>query len=1108
MKLFTLFISFLLTMQCFCQSPIVEWQETIGGTGDDRLYSAHQTADGGYILGGGSTSNISGDKTENSSGFDDWWVVKIDDAGVIEWQTTLGGSGGERLRWVEQTTDGGYILGGWSSSGVSGEVTEGTNGAVDYWVVKLDGLGNIEWQNMIGGDDDDKLYEVHQTSDGGYILGGSSWSDISGDKNENSMGHHDYWIVKLDALGTIMWQNTVGGSDIDVCNAIHQTSDGGYIAAGYSNSPASGDKSEGVSGIQDYWVIKLDSGGNLLWENTIGGSGQDNASYVGESLDGNYIVGGTSTSDISSDKSENSNGGSNDYWVVKLDLNGSIIWDNTVGGDFSDILEDMTMTSDGGMVLGGRSDSNISSDKTQDANGGVDYWAVKLDGLGQVQWDITLGGDDHDYLYAVDQTTDGGYFLAGLSMSSTSGDQEEGSIGAGDYWVLKLGPAASDGCTDPLACNFDPLAVVDDGSCFYPNFCGSCDPLEIQGCMDPLSCNYNPLATCGDDSCIVLNACGLCDGPSIEGCTDPVSCNFDPLADCDDGSCEEPDECGECGGSGTAGCTDPVACNFDPDADCDDGSCELPDPCGICGGGGVPGCIDVTACNFDPLAECDDGSCLYIDECGVCGGDGTTGCTDPTACNFDPEADCDDGSCSIGDSDGDGTLDCEDGCPDDPLKIDYGVCGCGVPDVDTDGDGLVDCPCQNIAYIPNAIDGTLSVVDLDNGSVIDTWTGFSNPIGIHVSGAANRVYVPSLDSDTLHVIEASTGNVLQEIPVHNKPWGVNSTPNGEIVCVAGGTVEGFPTALHDFCIINFECDTIIVAQTIGQTTDVVITPDQTTAYATLNYTGETVKIDLSTGAVGPYIDTGHNSNGIDISADGNFLYVSAYFDGDLSIVDIANSYDVTTVPLGTGMSYPQGVDISPDETTVAIALQGNNSVAFYNISDGSLSYYNVGADPNGVTYSGDGTHLAVTMQSGDEVWYINTEAMSHEITSLGQKPKSLGHFIINSCAGCSDPDAPNYDMSAVYDDQSCLYPVCGCTYPTAVNYNPEATIDDGSCDFSGVPGCTYVDAENYNVLATVDDGSCIFDLADTCPWDTDENGIVDTLDLLDFLGWFGLDCPQ
>lgn len=1107
MKFFALFISTFLALNGLSQAPVVQWQETIGGTGDDRLYSAHQTADGGYILGGGSSSNISGDKDENSSGFDDYWAVKIDDAGVIEWQTTLGGTNGERLRWIEQTTDGGYILGGWSSSFISGEVTESTNGFVDYWVIKLDAFGAIEWQNMIGGGVDDKLAEIHQTSDGGYIIGGSSWSNISGDKTEDSMGHFDYWVVKLDALGNIQWQNTIGGNEWDNLESIEQTSDNGYIAVGYSRSPASGDKSEGDGGDDDYWVVRLDASGSILWENTIGGDDHDNGRFVVECPDGNFVVAGFSDSDASDDKSENALGGY-DYWVLKLDPAGNILWENTIGGAYSDLLEAMKLTTDGGIIIGGRSSSEISFDKTQGANGGVDYWSVKLNTLGQVEWDITLGGDEHDYLYAIDQTIDEGFFFAGFTESSISGDVEEGTIGDGDYWLLKLGPEGASGCTDPLACNFDPLAIIDDGSCFFPNFCGSCDPLEIQGCMDPESCNYNPLATCEDNSCIVLNACGLCDGPSIEGCTDELACNFNTNADCDDGSCIFPDECGECGGSGTTGCTDPVACNYDPDADCDDGSCELPDPCGICGGGGVPGCIDVIACNFDPLAECDDGSCLYADECGVCGGDGTIGCTDPTACNFDPEADCDDGSCSIGDSDGDGTLDCDDGCPDDPLKIDYGVCGCGVPDVDTDGDGLVDCPCQNIAYIPNAIDGTLSVVDLDNGSVIDTWTGFDNPIGIHVSGAANRVYVPSLDADILHIIEASTGNVLQEIPVPNKPWGVNSTPNGEIVCVAGGTVEGSPTALHDFYIINFDCDTIVVAQTIGETTDVVITPDQTTAYATLPYNGETVKIDLSTGTVGPYIDTGHNSNAIDISADGNYLYVSAYFDGDLSIVDIANSYDVTTVPLGTGMSYPEGVDISPDESTVAIALQGNDKVAFYNITDGSLTYYDVGIDPNGVSYSGDGTHLAVTMQNGDEVWYIDTGTMSHEITALGQKPKCFGHFIINSCAGCSDPEAPNYDMSALYDDQSCLYPVCGCTYITAANYNPEATIDDGSCDFSGVPGCTYVDAENYNVLATVDDGSCIFDLVGTCPWDTDENGIVDTLDLLDFLGWFGLDCPQ
>ncbi len=162
------------------------------------MESIQQTSDGGYILGGWSKSDISGDKTEDSHGpYDpllplhdrwDYWVVKLDGSGNVIWDKTIGGESTEYLYSVQQTSDGGYILGGLSKSGISGEKTEANIGDSDYWVVKLDGSGNIEWQNTIGGNKNDRLNSVYQTNDGGYILGGNSDSGISGDKTEANIG--------------------------------------------------------------------------------------------------------------------------------------------------------------------------------------------------------------------------------------------------------------------------------------------------------------------------------------------------------------------------------------------------------------------------------------------------------------------------------------------------------------------------------------------------------------------------------------------------------------------------------------------------------------------------------------------------------------------------------------------------------------------------------------------------------------------------------------------------------------------------------------------------------------------------------------------------------
>src|SRR6185436_15876568 len=187
--------SFLIRNSYSQQAPGIEWQNTIGGSASDQLSSIKKTFDGGYISGGVSGSSVSGDKTENCLGAIDFWVVKVNAVGNIQWQNTIGGSSFDILSSLDQTADGGYILGGSSQSNISGDKTE-------------DGIGNIQWQNTIGGSFSDNLLSIQQTFDGGYILGGYSSSNISGDKTENSVGAfgaYDYWIVKIDSNGIVQW---------------------------------------------------------------------------------------------------------------------------------------------------------------------------------------------------------------------------------------------------------------------------------------------------------------------------------------------------------------------------------------------------------------------------------------------------------------------------------------------------------------------------------------------------------------------------------------------------------------------------------------------------------------------------------------------------------------------------------------------------------------------------------------------------------------------------------------------------------------------------------------------------------------------------------------
>ncbi|MBK7965376.1 MAG: T9SS type A sorting domain-containing protein [Bacteroidetes bacterium] len=407
------------------------------GSASDDLNSIMQTTDGGYILGGSSASNISGDKTENSNGQFDFWIVKVDSIGAIQWQNTIGGSKNEFLHSMQQTTDGGYILGGTSQSDISVDKTENSLGLYDYWIVKTDSLGIIQWQNTIGGNDFDDLTSIVQTLDNGYILGGVSGSSIFGDKTEICVGIRDYWIVKVDSLGLIQWQNTIGGTNLDELTSIQQTTDGGYILGGNSPSNISGDKTENSNGGYDYWIVKTDSMGVVQWQNTIGGTNLDKLTSIRQTTDGGYILCGCSLSNISGDKTENCLG-LHDYWIVKVDSFGNIQWENTIGGNASEELYSIQQTTDGGYILGGYSSSNFSGDKSENCLGQFNFWIVKTDSLGIIQWQNTMGGNATDLLYSVEQTSDGSYILGGVSNSNISDDKTENCIGSNDYWILKL----------------------------------------------------------------------------------------------------------------------------------------------------------------------------------------------------------------------------------------------------------------------------------------------------------------------------------------------------------------------------------------------------------------------------------------------------------------------------------------------------------------------------------------------------------------------------------------------------------------------------------------------------------------------------------------------
>ncbi len=408
------------------------WDATFGGSEVDYLSSLKQTPDGGYILGGYSGSGISGDKTQSSQGAYDYWIVKTDANGIKQWDASFGGSSDDNLSSLQQTADGGYILGGYSNSGISGDKSQSSQGYADFWIVKTDANGAKQWDARFGGSKDDRLTSIEQTAEGGFILGGISLSGISGDKTQVGQGSWDYWMVKTDANGVKQWDVRFGGFSDDVLHSIKKTDDGGYILGGSSYSGFGGDKTQISQGVYDYWIVKTDSNGAKQWDKRFGGSGFDELFSLLQTPEGGYILGGYSGSDISGDKTQLSQG-YEDYWLVSTDSSGAKQWDVRFGGSYSDYIRSIVQITDGGYILGGYSNSGINGDKTQECFGDHDYWIVKVtfdcnNGI-TVYADVDEDsyGDATNNLLAVDCLVPNGYVLDSTDCNDSNASVHPGS---------------------------------------------------------------------------------------------------------------------------------------------------------------------------------------------------------------------------------------------------------------------------------------------------------------------------------------------------------------------------------------------------------------------------------------------------------------------------------------------------------------------------------------------------------------------------------------------------------------------------------------------------------------------------------------------------------
>lgn len=375
-------------------------------------------------------ASINPDASEVCNGIDDDCSGVADDHMSLDpdrlWQLSLGGQKDDKAMSIDYAANGSIYVAGESESN-NGDVS-GSHGKNDFWIVKLDVNGQVLWKKTLGGSNDDMAYAAKATSDGGVAVAGST-SSTNGDVT-GMHGTSDAWLVKLDSSGNLLWQKCYGGSGIDIAYDMALTTDGGYVLAGYTKS-SDGDIT-GSHETGEYWIVKTNATGDLEWNRTYGGSGFDFAHAIQQTTDGGYYVSGYARS---SDGDVLLSYGQEDDWILKLNAYGYIEWQKTYGGTGGEGASSLQQTADGGCVLAGITHS-FNLDVVGNHGFEHDYWVVKIDSAGNKQWAVCLGGSASDDAHCIRQTDDGGYIVVGKG-GSNDGDATFNN-GNHDHWVVKL----------------------------------------------------------------------------------------------------------------------------------------------------------------------------------------------------------------------------------------------------------------------------------------------------------------------------------------------------------------------------------------------------------------------------------------------------------------------------------------------------------------------------------------------------------------------------------------------------------------------------------------------------------------------------------------------
>ncbi|NBT87338.1 MAG: hypothetical protein EBT51_03405 [Flavobacteriaceae bacterium] len=410
------------------------WVETFGGSGIDQATAVVTTEDGAYMVVGSTYSNDGHFAGLKSTTDADYFLMRVRPDGGVDWTKVYGGDDDELATGITKTSDGGYVLVGYSRSD---NCFTGSNGGFhDYYILKVDAQGNEIWCQNFGYPGSDQAQNIIETREGDLMVTGFFDVSASGgqgnDDRENSGTLHgvgEYWGIKLDADGQFFWKRYFGGSNNDRSYNVMQTNDGGFVLIGSSESDDF-DITDS-KGSYDYWAVKLSAEGDLEWTRSFGGSEIDIAYDIATTLDGNFLIVGDARSN---DQDVSTNFGNADIWLVAIDPQGNLIWEKSLGGSMFDSAKDLLPMNDNLYCVTGSSRSNDVDVTTN--NGENDAWTVVVDAQGTIIFEVAIGGSSLDFSEGAAQGVDGALLIVGNTESS-DGDVIQ-NLGYKDILIYKI----------------------------------------------------------------------------------------------------------------------------------------------------------------------------------------------------------------------------------------------------------------------------------------------------------------------------------------------------------------------------------------------------------------------------------------------------------------------------------------------------------------------------------------------------------------------------------------------------------------------------------------------------------------------------------------------